>query len=124
MSSVYLTGTVAGTYHGLSTVPEADQPAHVVVTVQMRQVRPGAPFITGVLWCGHGEAGERRAAEVRRELVRDAQVSLAGEAITYCARANSLNVRGLEAVNVVTPMRDVVRFESLRPTTPESTTSP
>jgi hypothetical protein len=25
---------------------------------------------------------------------------------------------------VVTPMRDVVRFESLRPTTPESTTSP
>jgi hypothetical protein len=103
-------------------VPEVDQPAHVVVTVQMRQVRPGAPFITGVLWCGHGEAGERRAAEVRRELVRDTRVSLAGEAITYCARANSLNVRGLEAVNVVTPMRDVVRFESLRPTTPEPTT--
>jgi hypothetical protein len=90
----------------------------------MRQVRPGAPFITGVLWCGHGEAGERRAAEVRRELVRDAQVGLAGEAITYCARANSLNVRGLQAVNVVTPNGCVLRFNSLRPETPEPTTSP
>jgi hypothetical protein len=122
--SCHLIGHVAGTYHGLSTGPEAGQPAQVVVTVQMRQVRPGAPFVTGVLWCGHGEAGERLAAEVRRELVRDAPISLTGQAVTYCARANTLNVRGLEAVNVSTPAGDVVRFESLRPTTPEPTTSP
>jgi hypothetical protein len=122
--SCHLIGHVAGTYHGLSTGPEAGQPAQVVVTVQMRQVRPGAPFVTGVLWCGHGEAGESRAAEVRRELVRDARVSLAGQAVTYCARSNNLNVRGLEAVNVVAPNGCVLRFESLRPTTPEPTTTP
>ena len=122
--SCFLSGHVVGTYHGLSTGPEAGQPAQVVVTVQMRQERPGAPFVTGVLWCGHGEAGERRAADVRRALVRDAHASLQGEAITYCAQANTLNVRGLKAVSVVTLAGDVVRFESLRPTTPESTTSP
>jgi len=122
--SCYLTGHVAGTYHGLSSGPEADQPAQVVVTVQMRQVRPGAPFVTGVLWCGPGEAGERRAADVRRELVRGVPVGLAGDAVTYCARSNNLNVRGLNSVNVVTPKSNVVSFKSLRPTTPEPTTSP
>jgi hypothetical protein len=123
MSCVYLTGTVAGTYHGLSTVLAADQPAHVVVTVQMRQVRPGAPFVTGGLWCGHGEAGERRAAEVRRELVRDALVSLAGQAITYCARSNNLTVRGLQAIHTTTPSGELVSFNSLRTETPEPTTT-
>lgn len=122
--SCYLTGHVAGTYHGLSSGPEADQPAQVVVTVQMRQVRPGAPFVTGVLWCGPGEAGERRAADVRRELVRGAMVRLLGQAVTYCARSNTLNVRGLQRLNVVTPIGSVVSFDSLRPTTPEPTTTP
>lgn len=122
--SCHLIGHVAGTYHGLSTGPEADQPAQVVVTVQMRQKRPGAPFVTGVLWCGHGEAGERRAAEVRRELVHGVPVGLAGDAVTYCARSNNLNVRGLKSVNVVTPKGNVVSFKSLRPTTPEPTTTP
>ncbi len=119
-----LTGHVVGTYHGLSTGPEADQPAQVVVTVQMRQERPGAPFVTGVLWCGHGEAGERRAAEVRRELVRNVWVRLSGQAVTYCARSNNLNVRGLDRVHVVGHSGDVVTFRSLRPTTPEPTTTP
>jgi hypothetical protein len=112
--SCVLNGTVAATYHGFSYWPwhdlvfrestpllddrEAHKPAQVVVTVQVRQERPGAPLVKAVLGCGAGEYGERRAAEVRRALARGTVVSLEGEAITYCARSNTLNLRGLSLV--------------------------
>jgi hypothetical protein len=124
--SCYLTGHVTGTYHGLTTAFGADEPAQVVVTVQLRQLRLGAPYVTGVLYCGAGEEGEKRAAQARRYLARGAMASLAGQSVTYCARTNTLNVRDLAAVNVITDMSSctTLRFESLRPQTPEPTTAP
>ena len=140
--SCVLNGTVAATYHGFSYWPwhdlvfrestpllddrEAHKPAQVVVTVQVRQERPGAPLVKAVLGCGAGEYGERRAAEVRRALARGTVVSLEGEAITYCARSNTLNVRGLEFVNTSPDPEDgsPLHFENRRPTTPEPTTTP
>lgn len=123
MSSVFLTGTVAGTYHGLSGFPDnPEKPQHVVVTVQMRQSSAFAPFVRAVLWCGEGEPGERRAAEVRRVFARNTVIGLVGQAITYCARSNNLTVRGLQVIHTTTPSGEVVSFNSLRTETPEPTT--
>lgn len=121
----YLNGLVAGTYHGLAKHPDNTGPLdQVVVTVQLKQSRPSAPLVSGVLWCGAGEDGERRAADVRRVLARNLTASLVGLAVTYCAKSNSINVRSLVAVNVVTQGGAVVIFESLRPETTETTTTP
>ena len=137
--SCVVNGTVSATYHGFSHWPwndvamrestprlgdrEADAPAQVVVTVQVKQARQQAPLVRAVLGCGVGEAGERRAAEVRRALVRGTLVSLVGDAITYCARSNNLTVRGLQVIHTTTPSGEVVSFNSLRPETPEPTTT-
>jgi hypothetical protein len=124
MSSVYLTGTVAGTYHGLSGFPDDPaNPQQVVVTVQMRQSSAFAPFVRAVLWCGEGEAGERRAAEVRRVFARNTVIGLIGQALTYCARSNNLTVRGLQLIQTTTPSGEVVSFNSLRTETTEPTTT-
>jgi hypothetical protein len=125
VSSVYLTGTVAGTYHGLVGFPDDPaNPQQVVVTVQIQQGSRYAPLVKAVLWCGAGEAGERRAAEVRRAMVRGTLVCLVGKVITYCARSNTLNVRGLEFVNTSPDDGSPLHFENRRPETPEPTTTP
>jgi hypothetical protein len=123
--SCVLNGHVAGTYHGLLGFPDDPaNPQQVVVTVQVRQDRPGAPLVKAVLWCGAGEAGERRAAEVRRGLVRGTLVSLVGKAITYCARSNNLTVRGLAFVSTCPDSGVCLHLENRRPETPEPTTTP
>lgn len=122
--SCVLNGHVAGTYHGLLGFPDDPaNPQQVVVTVQVRQQRPGAPLVKAVLWCGAGEAGERRAAEVRLAMARGTLVSLVGEAITYCARSNTLNVRGLEYVNTSPIGGFPMHFVNLRPYAPEFITA-
>ena len=136
--SCVVNGTVSATYHGFSHWPwndvamrestprlgdrEADAPAQVVVTVQVKQARQQAPLVRAVLGCGVGEAGERRAAEVRRVLVRGTLVSLVGDAITYCARSNNLTVRGLAFLDTATDGGNPLHFENRRPETPEPTT--
>ena len=102
---------------------EAHKPAQVVLTVHIEQSRRSAPLVRAVLGCGAGEAGERRASEVRRALVRGTLVSLVGEAITYCARSNTLNVRGLAFVNTSPDGGDPLHFENRRPDTPEFITA-
>ena len=124
MSSVLFTGTVAGTYHGLSGFPDdPSRPQQVVVTVQMRQGRPGAPLVLAALWCGTGAMGEKRASEARAALVRGSDMSMIGEAVTYYGRANTLNLRGLECVRSDTPGGRPLHFDNLRPETPEPTTT-
>jgi hypothetical protein len=136
--SCVINGTVSATYHGFSHWPwhdvalrestpwlgdrEADAPAQVVVTVQVKQARQQAPLVRAVLGCGVGEAGERRADVVRLAMARGTLVSLVGEAITYCARSNTLNVRGLAFVNTSPISGFPMHFVNLRPTTPEPTT--